>query len=339
MNHLVIVIFLAITATVASVPLPSSAIECHLRHLVAPCACYNPIENHIIVGCQNDNMDYSQIRQIFYLIKQKFALETVEAVYLRSPTVTELGSTQLAGVRTKSIYIENMHSLKTIDINAFNGTEKLVQRLEIRNTPVGESLGPQHDMFKVINKMVNLEHVIISNTSLKRVSEDAFLNKQKLREIRMTGNKLKRIEPSAFQTLPQLSVLDLSNNTIDYIGYRAFALSLKPTPDAKELELRLDNNTLNDRSFDGEYVFGDYGTSFNRAVWLVLDGNHLTTLSEETFMPYFNANPMNTITVDINCGNCSNYWLVSDAVDRKHTQEITCNGDHKDIKSYDWSRC
>ncbi|CAG2164947.1 unnamed protein product [Oppiella nova] len=330
---------LAITATVTSVPLPSSAIECHLRHLVAPCACYNPVEKHIIVGCQNDNMDNNDIRRMFYLMTQKFVLETLEAVYLRSPTVTELYSTLLSGVRTKSIYIENMYSLKTIDINAFNGTEKDIQRLEIRNTPVGQSLGPKHDMLKIIDKMDNLEHVIISNTSLETVSQFAFLNKEKLREIRMTGNKIKRIEPVAFQNLPQLSVLDLSNNTIDYIGTRAFVLSFEPTPDVKELELRLDNNNLNDRSFDGEHVFdSNYGTSFNPAVWLVLDGNNLiNTLSKDIFMPYFNANPMNTITVNIECGDCSNYWLVSGAVDRKHTLEITCYGDHKDIKSYDWS--
>ncbi|CAG2173311.1 unnamed protein product [Oppiella nova] len=341
MNHLVIAIFLAITATVACVPLPSSAIECHLHHLVAPCACYNPLENHIIVGCQNDDLDDIGIRNMFTLLKKKFIFDTVEAVYIRSPTVTYLYETLLSGIRTKSIYIENMYSLKTIDMNAFNGTEELVQRLEIRNTPVGQPLGPKHHMLKIIDKMDNLEHVIISNTSLKTVGQFAFSNKQKLREIRVTGNKIKRIEPFAFQHLPQLSVLDLSNNTINYIGTRAFVLSLEPTPDAKELELRLDNNELNDRSFDAEYVFdGTYGTSFKRPVWLVLDGNHLIkTLSEDTFMPYFNANPMNIITVDIDCGDCSNYWLVSDAVDGKHTPEIRCYDDNKDIKSHDWSWC
>jgi len=122
---------------------------------------------------------------------------------------------------------------------------------------------------------------------------------------RLTGGALKRVKNFAFYKQNNVSDVDITHQSVDYIERNAFTFEAEST---HILHVFLDNNRLNATSFEFN-VFNDT----NRAIELFVRNNSIEYLDEKVFQPFFAANKLNKLDVSDNplVLDCRMAWLVN----------------------------
>lgn len=165
------------------------------------------------------------------------------------------------------------------------------------------------DLFDQISRLKALKYLMIANSGLRRVPEQAFAKpaSKKIREIDLKENRIKKIGRRAFAGLPSLKILNLDRNDLTKLNDYAFTID-NSTSDTLLLFLR--NNRLNDNSFTEKTFEG----LKQRNLFIYLTGNNLTTLSESIFGPLL-LRPLPYVTKisafdnQFDCEDCSMKWI------------------------------
>lgn len=163
--------------------------------------------------------------------------------------------------------------------------EVFIVERELRNVPLDSMIGLkkleavtiQSESLKrvpIFSGLKSLRYVRIQSNSLVELAPNTFRDMPSLETVQIIGSsRLNRLEAGLFNDLPQLKYLNVAENGISWIHLRA----LSGLPNLKTIELS--SNKISDAGMVGRAV-----KDLNRLEELKLDRNHITRLSEGSFV-------------------------------------------------------
>ena len=165
----------------------------------------------------------------------------------------------------------------------------------------------RRDPLPILNRFKRLELLSITNTNYDKISKHSFSRSEQsfLKKIILKNNEITHVESCAFFALPNLCVLDLSNNRIRKISDLAFAIK---QPSKQRLLINLHSNNISDTSLSQQSF-----CHANRPLFIILSDNLLTYLDEQIFGPLLLGSDDNTVVISYNplvC-DCRFQWIVS----------------------------
>ncbi len=310
----------------------SNFTECPEPEILKPCKC-----STYAIFCQGD--DPINLKAIFHQISSKLenGKKHFAEFYLTNKAVGELEESVFEDILFDSIHLEEAHNLSLIHTKAFTGTESYIQEIRIDNTSLKNS-PPNHDIFKAISSMENLEELTIAHSLIDEIPENAFQpingTKEKLAKIFLMGNKISKIGKNAFGNLTNLQELDFEYNKLDHIPENAF--NFYDSSANSTLNLYLIRCSLNGSSFEkGAF------NNINRPTVLHFNyydqSNNITFLDQNIFEPFFSANNMNAIEIStIDCKDCRSFWLIKS---QKFSPQIKCSDGKQISDKSNFAKC
>lgn len=152
----------------------SSFGSCPSEKLFAPCFCVPKEDN---AGFENEIHCYKvslDLKLYFYGLSKKLAnhKKNFRLLILKDVHLEHLQPTTFHDMNFESIEFVNT-KFKTIDEDAFKGTDQVTNYLRIENSKL-----TSHDLelFSEINKFKSLTDLVIINNTIKTLPEDAFSN-------------------------------------------------------------------------------------------------------------------------------------------------------------------
>ncbi len=106
------------------------------------------------------------------------------------------------------------NNINTIKTNTFVPIQNTLTRLEL----IGQALTAYPSE---INKLKNLEHLVIISSGIQSLPNECFISNPKLINLNLSGNKINSINPNAFNG-SNIEHLNLSHNEISQIDRDAF---------------------------------------------------------------------------------------------------------------------
>lgn len=191
-------------------------------------------------------------------------------------------------------------------------------------------------IFKAIAKnAVNSEQkhfdsFILSKPTVKELDANTFQD-LKFRSISIRDVYL--IKDYAFNGSDSLEYLELCCN-IDHISKNALKIS-NNLSEVKLKVLNLTSNYIKSDSFEAESI----SNISKQPLEIILSHNNgLKYVKENSFRPFFAANPLNSIDLfsnDFKCNDCNNLWLIRDKdkykLNADRVKNIHCSDDSKNF--------
>lgn len=200
-------------------------------------------------------------------------------------------------------------NLTSINTRAFTESSSTLKLLSLQNVTLN-SITYNNNVFAAISSLLNVEYIIISfdpKSNITSIPENAFQQisgvQSNLRRIDVWGS-FNTIGVNAFYDVPNLEIIRLSGNQINYIPSGAFDFRQSSN---SRLNVDLSYNQLNQTSFQ-------VGLFLNpkRPLYIDLSGNQLKHLDMNVFCPFFQSNGQNIINLQYNILDCDclSYWIV-----------------------------
>jgi hypothetical protein len=165
------------------------------------------------------------------------------------------------------------------------------------------------------------EAINLSSNNISSVPSDLF--KSNAINIHLENNFIRKIESYAFSSLPNLEILNISNNMIDNIEHNGLYF----ITNKKQKIIFLNNNRLTASSFASNFIPRLSGDS----VVLHLEDNKIGNLSEYIFRPFLGED-RHKIYMDNNPVECDcNMKWITEEPQSKHVYSIDCNDIDKSI--------
>ena len=135
--------------------------------------------------------------------------------------ISELKANTFSDITFNRIDINGCSNLKTIDRNAFNGTDLGTYLVSIGNCTQLNS--PDNSTFEILNKFNKAMYIYLTNHNITEIPSNAFRNKQDyLETLVLSSNSFKKLGNNAFSVLKSLKYLDIIGTSIDFIPENAF---------------------------------------------------------------------------------------------------------------------
>jgi hypothetical protein len=315
---------------------------CPSNEKIAPCRCN--VTHFVCDG--NEDID---TKKIFHQLSTFGQTKNFDNFILNNTAINELPENFFEQIIFSKVFLVNATNLTRIHEHAFTATGLSTSYLEINNV----SIDNQHsfELFTAISLMKNLNTLIIANTSITQIPKEAFrpLNglQSGLSTVKLSYNKLKIIEDFAFKNLPELKLLDLSHNNLNYITENALKLLVPSTDSKAYLTIDLSDNFFNELSF-APNAFKD----INKPATLKflnsdkkLNNTIIKYLKQQIFQPFLlnyhenKTNPsfINKVEVStLDCTNCDSNWLLTNEKFKNQLNTIVCYNGNKisDAKNF-----
>lgn len=334
-------------------------LHCPTFQLLSPCKCVNEtiIPDGLEIICGSNQ--YWDMKKTFnhISIQLKDDAKYFDAITLNMTAINEIQENVFGNLTFTVIYI-NAYNLTHIHKNAFNNISN------IREFRFGEmEENSLNEFLSLIKHMKNLKALIIENTSINEIPDNAFKlfnenetgyekYRQILEYINLNKNKLTKISDYAFENMPHLIEINLSENSLNYISKNLFNnINTNFSSSSNDLKIILSNNNLNGSSFE----IGAF-SNFSTPVDLTIgdepsDTNNITYLDERVFQPFFDQN----IRIDesgdmrhslnmaptLDCDHCRNKWLVQNIKKQRDYQmsKSLCSNHKKLSDSSNFKKC
>jgi len=252
-------------------------------------------------------------------------------LYIYGSDQVVLQANTFEDIKSTEITFMNFYKLTLVNIDAFNGTENLIKKLLIANTPLvdfthNDTTYNKYGIFLAINKLIELDELYLQNTSIKVIPDNAFVNTTKLQVIQFKG-PTEQIGASAFSKLTQLKRLMLLDHKLKHLSNMAFAF------DTSLVTLNITLYPEFGYEFDMNNLSKDVYTGIKRPIKLDISMNKLAYLNESVYGHFIKQNSKNyVVKFNLDCQDCRNLWLWN----RKYVKQvhgIGCQGtwfyDHK----------
>lgn len=260
--------------------------------------------------------------------------------YLNNTAITQLEENIFHEITFEEIRIDGATELKHIHSNAFTTTNLITKTFHTSYSPIENSL-PNYDLFHALSLMLNLESIVLDNTNIKEIPENAFksLNgpQNKLWAVYVRYGILEKLGDYAFSDLNNLKQIALDGNELSYIPQNAFFFNKKSN---ETLEIWLNANQLNSSSIE----FGTFLSIYGRPVTLNLYENpKITYLEEKIFRIFFEYNPENKIrfkAIKFDCNDCRSSWI-KDYYNKfiNRIDSLLCSNDKKFMDETNFVNC
>ncbi|KAI6239150.1 Leucine Rich Repeat family protein [Aphelenchoides fujianensis] len=157
--------------------------------------------------------------------KLKKTQTEVRELALENANILEIGAQAFRNLRIKKLVLDN-NRIKTIQRDAFQGLETILQELSINNNkltqiPTGIAGGIARicnigaDAFEEIKP--NLQNIILDNNCLKKLPTKALENMHQLIGLHIKYNKIDKLSKHSLQHMNSLTMLSLSGNNISSV--------------------------------------------------------------------------------------------------------------------------
>ena len=292
-------LFLSISETVGVCPTTDS---------IKPCVCLETIGNHRLICSGNHTLDLVKVFQTLSH-SLKGSEKHINIFHLNSTSVKELRENTFKDITFDEVSIESNKELKTIDENAFKGTESVIKYLDISNNPALHS--PNNSIFNLINKLPNLSILELQFNNISEIPSNAFIKLNHLGTINLAGNSIKKLGHGAFSKLPNLGQVGFEQVHFPFTDHAfqfehksndPFLINLENNPD-------LTNSAFSEKTFlnINRHTQIRFGHGFQPG-----SSRHMIYLAEKVFLPFLFENDRNTIDMngsEFDCTDCRNYWL------------------------------
>jgi hypothetical protein len=282
--------------------------RCPSQEDIHPCSCS---ENTNTLACFGKNVFSHELTLVGQQIKESKI--HFNSIHIENTSLTHIEKETFPSGTYDQILIKNNENLQFIDSHAISGT---VKKLEVVNNPkLNESI------FSLEKNLKVSEAINLSSNNISSVPWDIF--KSNAINIHLENNFIRKIESNVFSSLPNLEILNISNNLIDNIEHNGLYF----ITNKKQKIIFLNNNRLTASSFASNFISRLSGDS----VVLHLEDNKIENLPEYIFRPFLGGD-RHKIYMDNNpveC-NCSMKWITEEP-QSKHVYSIDCNGIDKSI--------
>ncbi|CAG2103165.1 unnamed protein product [Medioppia subpectinata] len=232
---------------------------------------------------------------------------------LEDSYITRLPAHIFHGIQFGELKFSSCTQLSCVDPGAFEGLGFCINKFTAELTNFSAPVSASCDLFAALSTLTNVETIQITDSQITQIPANAFNDGMgeltHLRKVDFGGKLLKghihTVNQRAFYTLPNVSLIDLSNQNISVIGQDAFMV--KHT-NVERLNIRLELNSLAGHSFTYE-VF-----PINRPLKITMGGNkQLHYLPRSTF--YYILAQTGDIVIDLKGDqmeiDVNNEWLVT----------------------------
>ncbi|RWS24481.1 oplophorus-luciferin 2-monooxygenase non-catalytic subunit-like protein [Leptotrombidium deliense] len=200
----------------------------------------------------------------------------------------------------------------------------MVEIFSVQRTHLNNS----NTVLKAVNRLTNLETLILTDNEITKISNNSFNGKQrKLQTIELRNNNINDLDNFAFNDLPNVSSIDLDFNNISTIKNDTFVFRRKVN---YILNIRLQNNNLNAKSFEVNSF-----ANISPIVFLYLANNQIQYFDENVFKPIFEMKKDLVITAWNNpfrC-DCKMKWLLENPFYLERITGIVC-ADRRSLWTY-----
>ncbi len=308
---------------------------CPVPELLKPCICN---DNEISCG----GNDLLNLKHMFQKIDQELDdnQKSFNKFYLNNTAIIELEENTFSEITFEEINITDAENLKLINTLAFSSNNMIIKRLVIKNCPIVYA-PPNYDIFFSISLMLNIESVIIENTTLTKIPSNAFrpVNgvQNKLSQLYIhQSSSISEIGNYPFYYLSNLSDLSIEMTSIDFIPSNAFHFKKEFN---QNITIWLDGLKLNSSSFALHSL--DF---LKRPAVLIFDGSQeMTYLNESIFAPFLEVNPQNIIDlrddIPFNCDDCRSFWINKESKYIDRIKIIKCSNGNDIRNNSNFSNC
>jgi len=204
-------------------------------------------------------------------------------------------------------------ALERVDKKAFDNIKDSITGIYFYGTPLTNS-----NFFDAIDGMTNLKELLLQDTHMTQVPDQAFVKQSHLSTIILNNNMFETIGDHIFGDASNLKLIQFQNNSINSIADTAFDCTVQPT--VPSLVVGFEYNQLNGDSMP-KYIFPDSKAD----ITVDFTGNHVSVLNEDIFHTFLKSNDNNVIINDgMDCSNCKNYWLIKDDTLKREMSSLKC---------------
>ena len=313
------VLLICLTLNQIQCLIQSVTANCPEYVVIEPCFC----EQGAIICKDNSIID---LEDIFRRLSKSYneREKHFDAFYLDNTLNEELVENTFRDITFDEIHITNCNYLKTINDNAFFGTDRVTKKIILVNNTSLTSKGKS--LFTVLSKFINAEHILLKNLDLEEVPSNAFKAiysyQDKLKSLAFFGTSLKKIGDRSFSSLRRLERLTFWNTSLSWIPEHAFEFE---DYSSETLIIWFNSNKL----IKGSSFHRNSLANINRPVHIefACEENNLDYLDAKTFIPFLRKNSQNSIDLgykEFDSSSCNHHWLFNNPELLNQVKNIKC---------------
>ena len=190
---------------------------------IEPCSCsieHDTRESKINCNSNESTLDLDKVIQ---LIENNLDKSELHFSWFGSydSLLTELKENAFKSITFDGFLIKNCKKFKSIDENAFQGTDQAITSIYIEDNPV--LLFRNNSLYKILNKLSRLNWITLKNiNSVYEVPTDAFNHLAQLETLTLAGTSFEKLQARAFYSLRKLRSISFENTNFNTIPDFAF---------------------------------------------------------------------------------------------------------------------